>query len=147
MKHFIFLILGLMLALGTQAQPQGRGSERIHEAKVVYISERLKLTEAQGRQFWPVYNRYEQEQRQIRRQYRKQRAAARSNPQGEAQQLRRIEDNLEQQEQLLQLKKRYKDAFLNVISAAQLAQLYDAERDFHRLLIRQLQERRGARGR
>ena len=55
-----------------------------------------------------------------------------------------IEDDLDYQQQVITLKRKYNDSFLKVISAQQLADLYTAEREFRQLLMQQLKQRRAA---
>jgi hypothetical protein len=150
MKGIIGVISIVLLSLSLNAQPANRGErqranqERVHAIKVGYLTDRLKLTSAQAEDFWPVYNQYEAEMREARKAFRKkhqQGAAMESN----AEAATFIEDNLDIQEQALEIKRKYKDRLLKVISAQQLATLYEAERDFKKLLLERLQERRGMR--
>ncbi len=111
--------------------------EEIRALKVSFITERLKLTPAQAALFWPEYNKYQTELREIRKDFRTK--YREQNTQATREQAREfIEANLEYQEQTLELKKKYKDVLLKTISPQQLAQLYDAERDFRKMLVEQL---------
>ena len=60
--------------------------------------------------------------------------------------MRSIDDDIEMQEKMLELRKKYKEEFLKVISPKQLATLVESEREFKKLLLQQLKERRENRG-
>ena len=60
--------------------------------------------------------------------------------------MRSIDDDIEMQEKMLELRKKYKEEFLKVISPKQMAALVDAEREFKKMLLQQLRERRENRG-
>jgi hypothetical protein len=127
------------------AQPRSERGEKIRAIKHEFITERIHLTQAQGDRFWPIYNRYENELRSVRKgfasKYPNQHAAR-----DEHQSRKYIDDNIEFKEERLKLEKKYKNEFLKVISAQQLAQLYEAERDFKRMLIENLKKRRDNEG-
>jgi hypothetical protein len=55
---------------------------------------------------------------------------------------RQLEDNFDLQEDIIGLRKKYKNEFLKVISAAQLVTLFNAEKDFRMMLMKELQNRR-----
>ncbi len=141
MKRVVYIIL--MMVWGctlAQAQPEKR-MERIHAIKVAYIADKLKLSTEQSEKFWPVYNRFEDEKMEIRNMYRKQ---ARRNA-TETESIRNIDEDIEMQEKVLQLRKKYKDEFLRVLTPQQLATLIESEREFKKMLLEQLNERRGGR--
>jgi len=121
--------------------PNGRGGERIEAIKVAYLTDRLELSASQAKAFWPVYNEYEQELRTARKAFRQKHRDG-SALENDAGANRFIEDNLDFQEQAIDIRRKYKDLFLKTISAQQLAALYEAERDFKKLLLQQLRGRR-----
>lgn len=139
---YLLLLLAFMCNM-VAAQPRER-FERIHAIKVGYLTDKLHLTPEQAAKFWPVYNQYEDERHNMRREYlAKYRDNQPNRDREEA--MKYIDDNLDYQEAELKLKRKYKDAFLKIISAQQMADLYQAERDFKKMLIQQLRERRAAR--
>ncbi|MBS1779394.1 MAG: hypothetical protein JST70_08705 [Bacteroidetes bacterium] len=143
MRKTGYIILLLLLStVTTFAQPHEmpRRMERIHAIKVAYITDKIHLTSAQAERFWPVYNQYEDEKFALRKKYFANHSRPAQNM-DEDDSRKSIDDDIEMQEKMLEIRKRYKDQFLNVISAQQLASLYDAEREFKRMLIQQLKER------
>lgn len=149
MKPFITLFFVLLFSLHSHAQRGGgrQNPERVHAAKIGYITERVKLTDRQAEQFWPVYNRYEKELREARRQaFQRARSQRDAAVESEADALRAIDSRLEAQEEAIEVQRKYKTEFLRIISAEQLLALYDAEREFNRMVVQRLRQQRGQRG-
>lgn len=146
MKHLKYSKVGILLftilfmSLATFAQ--NRKIEKVQALKVAFITEKVHLSSSQAERFWPVYNRYENDVRRTRQQFWKSSDQNKSNvSREEARKL--IENNLDYQEAVIDLKRKYNDQFLKIISAQQLANLYSAEREFKQMLIQKLRERRG----
>jgi hypothetical protein len=130
----------VLLNVSVQAQQGGRRMERIHAIKVAYLTDKLHLTSEQSARFWPVYNMYEQEKMNLMRSYRDNNRMSENNTEDP---MRSIEDDIVIQEKMLDLRKKYKDEFLKVISAQQLATLIESEKEFKRLLLQQIKEHKG----
>jgi hypothetical protein len=133
----------LLLAIQLQAQA-GERAQRVQSIKVGYITQKLHLTEDQAKNFWPIYNSYEDELRIARKAFmEKHPEARRADTTTKSTQF--IEDHLALQQQVLDLRMKYKDRLLKVITADQLADLYEAERDFRALLVEQLRKQKEVR--
>ncbi|PZF74212.1 Spy/CpxP family protein refolding chaperone [Taibaiella soli] len=142
MKRLLLIILIIAGFTASNAQPQKERFERIHAAKVSYITDKLNLTSEQAARFWPVYNQYDDAIRSLRRSYfDKYGQPGQNKTLSEAESRKYIDDNLNFQEAQLNLKRKYKDEFLKVLTPQQLAQLYQAERDFKGLLLQQLKDK------
>lgn len=141
MKKLVYILMALLLQCTVlMAQPQK--SERIRTIKIGFISERLDLSTEQAAKFWPVYNRYQDELKTVRKEFKQKYKAA--NPGSDADMARQfVADNIEYKEAELNLQKKYKNELLKIISAQQLATLYQAERDFKTMLLKQLKDNRG----
>ena len=134
------LLLCLLAAVPAAAQkgarPGGRLSQ-LENAKIAYLTEKISLNQDQAQRFWPVYNEFTQKRRDLNRRMRLLRT---DEPDGlsDAQ----IKDNLTQalalRQQEVNLEKEYFDKFQKVISLRQVAQLFQAERDFTREVIRRV---------
>ena len=136
----LFIICLLLLGMGQVALAQ---KSKVREAKVQLIKERLKMTPQQDEKFWPVYNRYQGELRVLRRYYADQFKKDRSNPRDKAEAIEYVSNNLEYQQKVVEIKKKYANQFKKVISAQQLANFYQAEKDFKRLLLEKLRSDKG----
>ena len=141
MKRFLVVFISfLFFTAGVQAQDGDRpGRERIHAAKMAYITDKLHLTTEQAAPFTAVYGEYEGEIKQLRKSYREKFMADKRNGSADDMTVRQyIDDNLDYQQGMLDIKKKYKDRFLKVISQKQLSDLHEAEREFKKLLIQRL---------
>ncbi len=142
MKRFLIVFASVLFLLTTclQAQELDKSArERIHAAKMAYITDKLHLTIEQAGPFTAVYGEYEQEIRELRKTYRQNFMADKRNGNADDMTVRQyIDDNLDYQQGVLDIKKKYRERFLKVISQKQLLDLNDAEREFKKLLIQRL---------
>jgi len=146
MRVLIRVVILITMAGAVRAQ-QGRPMQRIHAAKMAYISDRLRLTESQSAQFLPVYREYEEELRIVRKPYKEKYKLQATEEGSGVQAWQYLEDDLDYQQDVIALKRKYNDRFLKVLSGQQLADMYVAEREFKRVLMKRLEERRGGEGR
>lgn len=130
-KTGYIVLMMLMVSVSTFAQPRQK-FERIHAIKVAYITDKIHLSSEQAAEFWPVYNRFEEELFDMRLQRKIDRN--REEP--------AIKDDLELQQAVLDLRKKYQKEFLKTISEQQLKELYSAEREFKKMLLEQLRDRK-----
>lgn len=145
-KLLVILVTALIISNTGSAQPGRPPMERIHAAKMAYITDRIHLTYDQAANFVPLYNEYEGQLRNLRQSYFKK---YKGNYQGEADDATSrqfIDDDLNYQQQVLDLKRSYNDRFLKVISPRQLADMYKAEREFRQMLMKKLSQHRGGGG-
>lgn len=140
-NKILLIVLMALLSFSLTSMAQRRPQERIQAVKVGYITNKIKLSEEQAVQFWPVYNRYEEDMMQLRKRFIKKFRNEKEDFR-EKEPLSYIDNNLDFQEAVISLKRTYKDEFLKVISARQLADLYIAEKEFRQMVIQKLRERR-----
>lgn len=132
---------------GAPGGPGGPGMERRHEkieaARVAFLSTRLNLTTDQAQKFWPVYNEFDAKRRVLRKRLngrgRDLAALADNQLQGV------VDDLFAARQEELNLEKDYATRFQKVITLRQTLLLFRAEREFAKLLLRKLEERRGGR--
>lgn len=139
MRRIILIIAITLFGLHTQAQ--GDGSGRVRTMRINFITEKLHLPAEQNTRFWNVYTRYMDERSALRRVYKNQFKTNGNAHMGEYAANRFVDDNIEYKEKDLELSKKYKDELLKVISAQQLADVYQAERDFKKMLIETLKDK------
>lgn len=121
MKKYLLLIIAVLGSFSFVAAQTGK-SEKIQALKVAFITQKLHLTSSEAEKFWPVYNQYENEIRQVRT----------NNKNG---------DVLDNEQKVLDIRKKYKPSFENILGPERLNDLYKAERDFRNMLIQRLKER------
>jgi hypothetical protein len=143
-KHiFIFLISFLAFQEAfAQRSDQQQSMERIRAMKVGMITEKVALTESQAKDFWPIYNRYDSERRQLNQSLR-EKLRRTSSPGSEETEINRQDAIFKLREQELELEKQYRPQFMKVISASQYSDLLAAEKEFNQILLQELRQRGG----
>lgn len=126
MKRYLLFLFAISSCLMVNAQNKGDNEEnKIQALKIAFITQKLALTSDEAQKFWPVYNKYSSEVRNLR-----------LNKQG---------DVIERDEKLLQLKKKYIGSFEKILGNDRANQLFKVEGEFRNVLIKQLKNRRGNR--
>ncbi|GAB3171408.1 hypothetical protein [Telluribacter humicola] len=138
-----FLIGFVLLATATSSwaqRPDREEMQRIQDAKIAIITNRLSLSPEQATGFWPVYNEYSQKRRDIHRQQRKIIVEKRQSGTTDEAVLANLKEVQDLKQKELDLEKDYQSRFLKVISASQLGELYKAERTFNDMLLQRLKK-------
>ena len=141
--------LFLSLAAAAQAQDgQPSGGQRLGQlenAKIAFITNRVSLTQDQAQKFWPLYNKFSDRRRELNRNGRLLR---RNITEGMTdQQLREsFTQSFNTRQQELNLEKDYFEKFQKVISLRQVVQLFQAERDFTKEVIKRVASGAGKAG-
>ncbi|MDQ6479611.1 hypothetical protein [Dyadobacter sp. LHD-138] len=139
----LMLLFTLITAAAAWAQrPSGEEMQRIQDAKIAIITNRLNLTPEQATGFWPVYNEYSQKRREIHRAQRKIINDKKAEGKTDEQVLNNLKEVQELKQKELDLEKEYQTRFLKVVSASQVIELYKAERTFNDMLIQRLKQRK-----
>ncbi len=136
MKNIIFVLLTTLWAVPSFAQDGGH--QKIENAKIGLITNRLNLTPEQSQQFWPVYNEFDDRKRDIRKQMRKLIVETNTLTTPDEKILANIKETLNLQQKEVDLEREYMNKFLKVINVRQLAELYKAEQMFTQMLIQRL---------
>ncbi len=139
MKKYILYILTL-LALSSTAYAQNPGNrEKIEAAKIGFISERLALTPKQAQTFWPIYNEYTFKKKEIRKAIN-QLKIENSDNESDAEILEDFKKINQYKQNEVDIEKDYVDKFLSVLTPKQLAALYNAEKQFTKILLDKLKK-------
>lgn len=113
------------------AQPNTK-AKRIDEIKIEFISKKLNLDADEEEKFIPVYRSYQKEFYKLLQQKKAARIRNANDPD------KSVDEDFKFEYKMLELKKRYKQQFRQVLSPEQLKTLYQAERGFKEELIKQL---------
>jgi len=136
----ILLILSVFIAGLLQVQAQ-EGNEKIESIKIAFIAKRLNLTTEESQKFWPVYNQYEAEKKQIRQTTIgtvKDLKEDGDFTNAEAEQA--IAKYVEFKAKDLDLIKKYVTEFRKILPATKVAKLVTAEEHFKKMLTKQAQQ-------
>jgi Spy/CpxP family protein refolding chaperone len=146
MKTIITLLTGFFLLTNSMiAQPppppDGPGNEKIEAMKIAYLTKRLQLTPEEAQKFWPVYNQYEAEKKQVRQTTVgavKDMKEDGDFTNAEAEQA--IAKYIEFKAKDLDLIKKYVIEFRKFLPATKIAKLVTAEEHFKKMLMKQAQQ-------
>ena len=119
----IYLIVALLFAFSLSTFSQNGG--KLEAYKIAYLTNKLSLTPQEAQRFWPIYNQYENELRAVRIESR----------QGG-------KDELEREEKVLNIRKKYNTEFAKVISPEKVNTLFRSEKEFNALVQKEMMERR-----
>lgn len=130
MKKSLLIILAFFGSFSFIYAQYGNGqrAEKIQALKIAFITQKLHLTSAEAEKFWPVYNEYSNEIKNLKA----------NNREG---------DVLDNDQKLLDIRKKYKPAFENILGPQRLNDFFNAEREFRNVLIQRLKEQRQQRKR
>ncbi|PQJ09934.1 hypothetical protein CJD36_014615 [Flavipsychrobacter stenotrophus] len=139
MKNLLLILALLLTVSTTYAQRDEAAKARIHAAKMAYITDRIHLSATQSGEFIPLYNEYEAEARTARKPYKEKYTKAHPDAKDFVI-MQYVADDLDCQQQILLIKKKYQDRFLKIISQQQLSDLNMSEREFKQILLKKLKE-------
>lgn len=130
MKKTILLstLVALVLPIISMAQPPAndpRQQERVQALEIAFISRKLELTPDEAQKFWPIYNDYKRDIRQIM-------MAQRNNPD---------RDLIDMEQKIVDVRKKYKERFVGCIGQPRMNKLFSSEREFRGVLMNQLRNR------
>ncbi len=145
----LYLMFVLLLPIVGFAQdeqkiiaPDPNARKKIEAARIALISERMGLTPKQAEKFWPVYHEFAGKQIELRQQLKEARRQIDANNPDPKKDQELVNLGLNLKQRGLDLEKDYSGRMLNVISAQQMLNLRNAEKEFNRMVLNQLQQRR-----
>jgi len=124
-KIYTILTAFLMLFLGASAQDEPRDLGRLEAYKIAYLTKKLNLSPQEAQQFWPLYNKYQQEIRSARVDSRSNRP-----------------DEIEMEEKMLNIRKKYNSEFSKALNPEKVNTLFRSEKEFSHMVQKELMERR-----
>jgi Spy/CpxP family protein refolding chaperone len=109
----IFVSFIQIKAQETTPEPEKKHQD-IEALKVAFISRELDLTPEEAQKFWPIFNQYTKEVNTA---------------------ITNKKEVLERDEEVLNIRKRYKEQFTKVIGQKRMNKMYGAEGKFRQVLI------------
>ena len=144
MKKYILGFSALCLFTGNIfAQPRNneKNHSRIKAQKIAYITSKLDLTPEEAEVFWPIYNEYQKDKKNINQKYKredKKRIANMSDP--ELEQL--IATSFQRDQEQLDLKKDFFNEMKKKFSIKKTALLLRAEKQFKMEVLKKWKKKR-----
>jgi Spy/CpxP family protein refolding chaperone len=126
--NFTLVLLICSFSCFSQAQRPGNPDARANELKKIqamemaFITKELNLSPEEAQKFWPVFNQYRNELKTISAE-------------------KKINDHLEKQQKMLDIRKKYREDFSKVMNHDRANKVFGAEDEFKSLVRREFQKR------
>ena len=124
----IYFILTLFLVIPFSVFAQTEEGENITDRKkiqameVAYITKELNLSPEEAQKFWPVFNKYREDVKGVLTN-------------------KTITDQLEKQQQVLDLRKKYRTEFTRILAQERANKVFTSEDQFRQMVRREFQKR------
>jgi len=129
-----------LLASGSLAA-QERAKERLQKAKKEYVVRRLGLTNEQEKTFVPLYEEYIKKQQDINTQIRRLKIETNTLALSDEELNADVDKLLELKQKDLDMEKEYLRKFRTILTVKQVVEIYRAEKDFVKVVLKGLRDR------
>ena len=154
-KNAALTALLICFLMPAQAQPptvatQDSRIEAIESRRIAFLTEKMSLTPDEARVFWPVYNEYNKKRDELTAEHRKKWHKVKVSEMSNEEAGRYSEDLILHMERNASIKREYHERLKRILPARKIALLYEAEREFNRILFQEARRRareEGASGR
>lgn len=119
----------------TNVKLKVKQNPKLEAARNKFIGQQLSLTDQESRKFWPVYNQYQQDLTAIKILKRQNNSSSTANG------MDQINKELELDNQMVDIRKHYRDEFLKILPPEKVSALYKSEVEFTNELIKSISER------
>lgn len=151
MKPIQLLSFLLFISISSMAQPGSRLKERmqqkkdnIRSMKIAFITSELNLTPDEATKFWPLFNAFEEKQRELKQErlknYMDRADADRLSEKDAATLVAQMEST---EDELYQLRKKFVGSLKGVLPATKILKLRKAEEEFSKRLLQQYRDKKG----
>lgn len=146
MKKLLVVFCFLFTALPVLSQEEDRDAqrERIKALKVAFFTQELNLNEQTAEKFWPIYNRYEKERRELHKREHIDIKNVECISEDEAENL--IDEFLSVENEEYKIKQQLFKDLKQIISAKDIIKLHKLEDEFHKKLIKEYRSKRDRKG-
>ncbi|MES2060623.1 MAG: hypothetical protein V4456_01800 [Bacteroidota bacterium] len=108
---------------------------KLQAARDKFIGQQLSLTTDESRKFWPIYRQYQEDLTAIKILKKQNNSSSTANG------MDQINRELELDNQMVEVRKHYRDEFLKVLPPEKVSTLYKSEVEFTNELIKTFSER------
>lgn len=139
MKKTITIIILLLAVTSIQAQSKRDHREKIKALKVAFITQELNMTPKTAQKFWPVYNQYEQEKRELHRRENVDWDNIGTISEEKAEEM--IKEYLAVEREEYVIKKKLFSDLGKFLTAKEIIKLHQLESDFNKKIIKEYRHR------
>jgi Spy/CpxP family protein refolding chaperone len=143
-KIHLITVITLLISTLTFAQG-GKFREQVKASKVAFITNELNLTTTEAEKFWPLYNTFEDKQREIKKDRIKgymNRLDGSEEKLSEKEAATLLAQMEKTEDELHQLRKKFVADLKGVLPATKILKLKKADEDFNRKLLKQYKNKR-----
>jgi hypothetical protein len=146
------IIFTIMLIASTVAFSQGPpgpppvDEEKIEALRIAFLTRYLDLSAEEAQKFWPVYNNMQDEIKVILTKEKDLRAGKQIDKMTDEELSKMINDHFDNEQKLLDIKKKYAEEFKKVLVLKKVALLADAENEFKREMLKHARDKQGPPG-
>ena len=118
--------------------------EQIRALKIAFITDELKLTTDEATKFWPLYNNFEEKQRELKqkkiRSYMKRFESSEVEKMSEKEATTLLNQMENSEDEMYQLRKKFVSNLKDVLPPVKIIKLKKVEEDFNRKLLKQYRD-------
>lgn len=127
---------------GQQGNNKKAKKEKMEAQKIAFITQEVNLTPEEAKVFWPIYNEYEAKRQDMRKAFKSPDYLHKDEidklTEKEAAQI--LDNQLVEAQKFVDLRKEYHTKFKAVLPAVKVLKLYNAEREFQKMLIDKIRD-------
>ncbi len=125
-----------------QSKQHSEQHKNIQAQKIAFITQELNLTPDEAKFFWPVYNEYDAKRHELKKSFKETGGFQKTdmNKLTESEAIQILDNQIIEAQKYLDLRKEYHAKFKSVLPAVKVLKLYDAERDFQKMLMDKIRE-------
>lgn len=116
--------------------------KNIEAQRIAFITQELNLTPDEAKVFWPVYNEYDSKRHELKKSFKNGEDFHKPDfdklTEKEANQI--LDNQIIEAQKFLDLRKEYHAKFKSVLPAVKVLKLYDAEREFQKILMDKIRQ-------
>ena len=118
--------------------------EQIRALKIAFITDELKLTTDEAAKFWPLYNNFEEKQRELKQQkirsYMRRFESSEVEKMSEKEAITLLNQMENTEDEMYQLRKKFVSNLKDVLPPIKIIKLKKVEEDFNRKLLKQYRD-------
>jgi len=142
----ILMLCNLTLALNAQER-KGREEyiEKFRSMKIAFFTERLELTPGEAEIFWPAYNEYEKEKREIsrHRHFRHRNIDEQLENMTDEEAEKKVDEMMEGRKKEVQLSTAFHEDLKKIFPPKKVMRFYITEIQFREYMLRKIRDERG----
>ena len=128
---------------GGAQRTDGSKEDKILALKMAFFTQKLDLSPDEAQRFWPIYNAFQTELKQLRKTRKNllQDVSENYESMSDKEIETALDDELNLAQKEIDLRKKYHPQFKSVLSIRKVALLYKAEEQFKRRLLEEIQKK------